>query len=125
MATKIVEDLPKRVIKAFMDVFILTELKNSPMSGYDVLSYVHEKFNMLVSSGSIYSLLYSLERKGLIQGVWQEKKRVYTLTKDGEHGINALIKTEKEIQNLLRKLSLVSVELMNVDDQQEVKMKAS
>jgi len=107
-----------------MDVFILTELKKRPMSGYDALSYVHGKFNMLVSSGSIYSLLYSLERNGLIKGMWKEKKKVYVLTEEGEHDINALIKAEKEIQNLLRKLSLVSVELMNVNDLQEVKMKA-
>jgi len=38
----------------------MTELRNGSLSGYDVISYIHNKFNLLVSSGTVYSLLYSL-----------------------------------------------------------------
>jgi DNA-binding PadR family transcriptional regulator len=77
---KILKKMHERIIKNFMDIIILAELRNGPMSGYDVISFIHNKFHLLVSSGTVYSLLYSLERNGLIEGTWNERKRVYKLT---------------------------------------------
>lgn len=62
-----------------MDIIILAELRNRPMSGYDVISFIHNKFRLIVSSGTVYSLLYSLERNGLITGTWNKEKE-YTNT---------------------------------------------
>jgi DNA-binding PadR family transcriptional regulator len=81
---KILRKMHERIIKNFMDIIIMTELRNRSFSGYDCISYIHSKFNLLVSSGTVYSLLYSLERNGLIEGVWEERKRVYKLTSKGE-----------------------------------------
>jgi DNA-binding PadR family transcriptional regulator len=69
---KILRKMHERIIKNFMDIIILAELRNGPMSGYDVISFIHNKFHLLVSSGTVYSLLYSLERNGLIEGTWDE-----------------------------------------------------
>jgi DNA-binding PadR family transcriptional regulator len=89
---KILKKMHERVIKNFMDIIIImTELQNGSFSGYDCISYIHNKFNLLVSSGTVYSLLYSLERNGLIEGVWEERKRVYKLTQKGEKTINTLL----------------------------------
>lgn len=52
----------ERIIKNFMDIILLAELRNASVSGYDVTSFIHSKFNLLVSSGTVHSLLYSLER---------------------------------------------------------------
>jgi len=71
---KILKKMHERIIKNFMDIIIMTELQNGSFSGYDCISYIHNKFNLLVSSGTVYSLLYSLERNGLIEGVWEERK---------------------------------------------------
>jgi DNA-binding PadR family transcriptional regulator len=87
---KILKKMHERIIKNFMDIIIMTELQNGSLSGYDFISYIHNKFNLLVSSGTVYSLLYSLERNGLIEGVWEERKRVYKLTQKGEKTINTL-----------------------------------
>ena len=84
MATKIVENLRRRTIKTFMDMLILAELQQKPLSGYDIISLVHKRFNFLVSSGTVYSLPYSLERKGLVNADMDQRKRVYTLTDKGE-----------------------------------------
>ncbi|NIM45420.1 MAG: PadR family transcriptional regulator, partial [Nitrososphaeria archaeon] len=51
-----------------MDILILSQLRKTPMCGYDVITSIFERFNFLPSSGSVYSLLYSLERGGLIKG---------------------------------------------------------
>jgi DNA-binding PadR family transcriptional regulator len=71
------------------------------MSGYDVISWIHKKFNVLVSSGTIYSLLYSLERDELIEGKWNQRKRVYTLTTKGEETINEILSAKDKIQGLI------------------------
>src|SRR4030042_2746970 len=84
---RILKKMHERIIKNFMDIIIMTELRNGSLSGYDVISYIHNKFNLLVSSGTVYSLLYSLERNSLVEGVWEERKRVYKLTEKGENTI--------------------------------------
>ncbi len=84
-----------------MDVLVLAELRNGPMSGYDAIAYVHHKFRILVSSGTISSLLYSLERDGLIVGVWNQRKRVYKLTEEGEETITAIMNANDKIQYLI------------------------
>jgi len=98
-----------------MDILVLTEIKNYPLSGYDVIGLVHRKFNVLVSSGTVYSLLYSLERDGLIKGVWNRRKRVYELTEKGERNIKLITKANDEIQNFLK-----SITLLNATKQQPV-----
>jgi len=102
------EKLRKRVIQNFMDILILTEMKKGSLSGYDVISLIHQKFGILLSSGTIYSLLYSLERDGLIKGVWNQIKRVYELTEKGTQNIKVINKANEEIQNFLRNISLLN-----------------
>jgi len=70
-----------------MDIFILAEVSDGPLSGYDLVGIIHKKFNLLMSSGTIYSILYSLERDELVKGRWTERRRAYTLT---EKGLKAL-----------------------------------
>lgn len=78
-------DLDLRIIQNFMDVIVLKLLKkNRALCGYDVIKHFHKKFGMLPSSGTVYSLLYSLERNGLVQGESNGRKRTYALTKHGE-----------------------------------------
>jgi DNA-binding PadR family transcriptional regulator len=98
---KILKKMHERIIKNFMDIIIMTELRNSSLSGYDVISYIHNKFNLLVSSGTVYSLLYSLERNGLVEGVWEERKRVYKLTQKGEKTINTLLNAGDKIKGFM------------------------
>lgn len=91
----------RRLIKSFLDVLILAELRNGPMSGYDVIAFIHRKFRLLVSSGTVYSLLYSLERDGLIEGSWNQRKRVYMLTDRGEETIKAILEANDKIKGFL------------------------
>jgi len=107
-SSKLVEKLRKRVIQNFMDILVLTEMKKGSLSGYDVIGLIHQKFGILLSSGTIYSLLYSLERDGLIKGVWNQRKRVYELTEKGEQNIKVITKANNEIQNFLKNISLLN-----------------
>lgn len=89
-----------------MDIFVLIEMKKSPLSGYDVMRLIHKKFDTMISSGTVYSLLYSLERDGLIKGVQNQRKRIYTLTEKGEQNIRVVTKANQELQSFLRSISL-------------------
>jgi DNA-binding PadR family transcriptional regulator len=107
-SSEIVERLQKRALKNFMDLLILVEMKKGSLSGYDVIGLVHNKFDVFLSSGTVYSMLYSLERDGLITGVWDNRKRVYELSEKGEQNIEVITKANEEVQNFLRHLSLLN-----------------
>ena len=91
----------KKVIKSFMDINMLSKLSEKRMSGFDFINFYFEKFGVLMSSGTVYSTLYAMERKGLIEGFKNSNKRIYQLTDKGEE----LNKTAKnvfgEIQNFI------------------------
>ena len=101
---KTLKKMHERIIKNFMDIIILAELRIGPMSGYDVISFIHNKFHLLVSSGTVYSLLYSLERNGLIEGTWNERKRVYKLTEKGKKTIETILSANDKIKNFITNL---------------------
>lgn len=97
-------DLHKRIVRDFLDVLVLAELQKGPMSGYDVIGFVHDKHRLLISSGTVYSVMYSLERNGLISGVWTQRKRVYKLTEGGEKTIMKVMTAKDPIAFLVSSL---------------------
>ncbi len=98
---RIIKKMHERVVKNFLDTIIMSQLQSRPISGYDAMSFVHNKFGFLVSSGTVYSLLYSLERNGLIEGVSIERKRVYKLTEKGAKTIETILSSNDEIKGLM------------------------
>jgi DNA-binding PadR family transcriptional regulator len=109
LSSEIVERLQGKALRNFMDMLILAEMKKeASLSGYDIISFVHKKFGVFVSSGTVYSLLYSLERAGLIKGVWNDRKRVYKLSEKGIQNIEVITKANDEVQKFLRNLSLLN-----------------
>lgn len=106
--TKIVKAINQRVIKNFLDIIIMAKLRNGVLSGYDVISFVHSKYHFLLSSGNIYSLLYSLERKDLIEGAWTERRRVYKLTEKGTKTIETILHTNNGVKVLVNTLLFIN-----------------
>ena len=97
----ILQQMYKRLIRNFLDILILQELRSKPLSGYDIISLIHKRFNLLISSGSIYSMLYSLEREGLVRGGWVGRKRVYILTNKGRTVLEAVIKSRVKVERII------------------------
>lgn len=98
-----VRKLTERVIVTFLDFIILSQLMTRPLSGYDIMNYIRKKHNFLLSPGTIYSTLYAMERKGLIEGSYQGKKRLYTITKTGVD-MTISIKNSKKFRDFLFKI---------------------
>lgn len=67
-----------------MGIIISAELRNGPLSGYDVVSFIHNKFHLLVSSGT-----------------WNERKRVYQLTEKGRKTIETILSANDKIKNFI------------------------
>lgn len=106
MDEKMLQNLYRRGVKSFIDVLILAQLKNQPMSGYDVLQFIHRKFGMLLSSGTVYSTLYSMERREQVKSMLIGRKRVYTLTEEAKRNIDTINYIESEVQRFIRRLQL-------------------
>lgn len=104
LESEILERMNRRIVKNFLDMVILMELRKSSMSGYDVISFVHNKFRMLMSSGTVYSHLYFLERNGLIKGESSQRKRVYTLTEQGKETVKTFLNAKDKILGLVLNL---------------------
>lgn len=108
MVNETVEELKKRIVKSFMDILILEEINSNAMSGYDVISFIHKKYDILVSAGTVYSLMYSLERDGLLEAIFNKRRRVYTLTEKGKKNMPTITKASTELRNILRNMSSLS-----------------
>jgi len=96
--------LYRKAITNFLEVMILTSLRNQPMSGYDVISFAHRKFRILLSPGTVYSSLYSLERSGLVKGVDVHGKRIYALTRSGKEAVRSLSMMKDRLLGLISSL---------------------
>ena len=101
---QVVEKWRKKTVKKFMDILILAELENKPMGGTDTIAFIHDKFGVLISAGTVYSLFHSLERDKMIKARVEKRKRIYTLTEEGEKTIKAIRKANNEFQNILKDL---------------------
>jgi DNA-binding PadR family transcriptional regulator len=98
-----IKEIHQRIINSFLDVIIMGELlQNDSLSGYDVIRIFYKKFGILLSPGTIYSVLYSMERNGLIEGKENSHKRVYNLTEIGEKTIKNMLNSIEEIQKFIR-----------------------
>lgn len=104
MMPKVLEELRQKTVKNFMDILILKKLKQNAMSGYDTMSYIHRRFGIHLSPGTVYSTMYSLEREGLIKGILSERKRTYVLTERGKEVLETVKKSNGKIRNLLRSI---------------------
>ena len=98
---KILEEINERIIKNFLDIVIMAELKRDSLSGYDFIAFINKRFNMLISAGTVYALLYSLERKQLIEGSGEERRRTYKLTAKGSKTIDVILKDRSKIKGFM------------------------
>jgi DNA-binding PadR family transcriptional regulator len=86
------KDIETRVVKSFLDILILIEMKKqNNISGYDITSFVNNRFGGILSPGTVYATLYSIERKGLIEGKTDGRKTVYALTEKGNDVVASMM----------------------------------
>ena len=73
----------KRIVRQYLDIIILSLANGNGVNGYEIIRLVNERFQILLSAGTVYSLLNSLERTGFLESNSIRHNREYKLTKEG------------------------------------------
>lgn len=100
MNEKILKKIKIQSVKSLMDIILLAITNDGPITGYDAIGYIHEKYGVMMSAGTVYSHLYSLERHGLVTGNSNEKARIFTLTENGKKILNTAKENVSETFNV-------------------------
>lgn len=69
----------ERLVKHFLDIIILYKLKQDSTHGYDLIKFVHKTFGIFLSPGTVYPVLYELEKNGIVRSEMMGKRRMYSL----------------------------------------------
>jgi len=72
-----------KFVRSFLDVIVMAILNSAPAYGYEIMSTVHKEFGVLLSPGTLYPLLHSLEDRELIVSSLNGGKIVYTTSSKG------------------------------------------
>ena len=95
----------ERYVKKFLDVIILSILKNKSMCGFDIIKFIQEKFGILLSAGSIYPILHSFEKEGLLIVEKEGRMKVYSITAKGKKIFKGMLGSQKESQKLILRIT--------------------
>ncbi len=71
------------VVKKLLEPVILS-LLDKPISGYDIVHEIHNRYNVLIPQARIYSFLYDLEHKGYLEMKVSGKSKLYSPTEAGK-----------------------------------------
>lgn len=84
---KIVEE----IVRKSVEPLILTFLRK-PMSGYDILKEIYDRYQVLLPQARVYSSLYDLENRGIVKVILKGKSKLYIPTEEGEKYIGKTLK---------------------------------
>lgn len=85
------EHYMNRLIKSNLDILILRALKDRPMCGYDLIKTIFQKYNIFLSQGAVYPLLYKLKDQGILQAEFDQgnmRSKIYSIKADSEEIVN-------------------------------------
>ncbi len=103
--------ISERLVKSFLDLFILDLLNGGAKHGYEVMRELRSRTGTRIGAGTLYPLLYELEERQLVTGEWvsptRRSRRVYRITdrgskysEQGFKGIELLLKGGSSRPNL-------------------------
>ena len=94
-------------MRSFLDWVMLSVLLRKPTYGYELIQIISNEFGVYVSPGSLYPILYDLERSGLITGSWdhpdRKSRKVYRLTEGGDRALREGLDTIGRVLGSLRR----------------------
>jgi PadR family transcriptional regulator PadR len=100
-----------QLLKGIAPVVVLEILSRGKMYGYELSEAVRERSGdvLTLGQGTLYPLLYNLEAKRLIKGVWEEadsgrERRYYSITSKGK---TELSRQKEQLASLQKGLKYV------------------
>lgn len=101
--SKALRRLKEKLTKENLWLYIVKELAQEPTYAYKVKVLLREKYNINVATVTVYTVLYRMEKEGLITKVKSDDKEVYKVT---EKGVEQLNKALTFLKNLVATLEL-------------------
>lgn len=106
------------IVKSHLEIIIISMLSERSLCGYDLIKEIYARYNVFLSQGTIYPLLYSLKEKGIVQAEYARgdmRTKRYTTTHEGkliiEKRINDFIEAEESFLNSIKNRGLHVKEL--------------
>lgn len=103
--------ITENIVKSNIEIVVLSMLSERPMSGYDIIKEIFSKYNVFLSQGTVYPLLYSLKDNGILQAEFRKgdmRTKIYHPTVEGakivENKIEEFIKTNEQILHSIKRL---------------------
>lgn len=80
----------------------MTILNDTPTHGYEIIAIVHKEFGVLLSPGTLYPLIHSLEAQGLIESsLMGGGKIVYLVSPKGKQKFNSALNSFSHTVNMI------------------------
>lgn len=87
-------------MKGYLKIYVMKELSKGGKTGYELMNSVESSTGFhKPSPGTIYPLLNSLKKNGMVNISEDKNKKIYSLTKKGEEMLSVLIKERKRYMN--------------------------
>ena len=100
------KNIQAKLTKGLLDLIILQLLDNNPMHGYQIITKIRKTFGVYFGPSTIYPLLNTLEKKGLVKSEWnmtfERPRKIYSLTSNGQNMLNF---SEESIKLICRKIT--------------------
>jgi len=100
------KEVSTKLMKGLLDLIILQFLSNQPMHGYQIITKIRKNFGVYFGPSTIYPLLNTLEKKGLVKSDWnmncERPRKIYSLTSNGQNMLNY---TEESLNLICRKIT--------------------
>ncbi len=81
------QEFKDKFVKGFLDWLLLSIVSRSPAYGYEIMQSIKRDFNIRLSPGTVYPILYNLESEGYVVGEWdspqKKSRKVYRVTPRG------------------------------------------
>lgn len=85
----------ENVVKKNLEMIVLSILITQPMCGKDIVKEVFKQYNVFISQSSVYTILYSLKERSLLEASTTKgdmRSKVYIPTEEGAEAINTMLK---------------------------------
>ncbi|HEY9702529.1 MAG TPA: helix-turn-helix transcriptional regulator [Allocoleopsis sp.] len=99
----------------------MDKLRNKSLSGYDLTKEIYESTSWKPSFGSMYPLLKELLNQKLVTIKTVDRKKIYSLSRQGEKVLNDAIVAEKNISEVMKKQSEVMQSICSAKDKTHLK----
>jgi CheY-like chemotaxis protein/DNA-binding PadR family transcriptional regulator len=84
------------VVKKSLEPVVLS-LLDKPISGYDIVHEIHNRYNVLIPQARVYTILHDLQENGYLEIRVSGKSKLYCTTEKGKNHISQKLNDFKQV----------------------------